>query len=190
MILRTERLTLREFTAKDWTAVWAYESHPQHVRFYPWTERRPADVEALVNQFVAWQRESPRAKYQLAITLQPHGPLIGTCGIRRQRADAHEAELGYEIAYDHWGQGYATEAARSMLTFAFEELQAHRVWAHCVKENVASNQVLHKMGFRHEGTLQEHRWMKTRWWDTHLYGLLDREWLRETASRSHGGSIG
>ena len=43
MKLRTKRLTLREFTANDWRVVWTYESHPQHVRFYPWTKRHAED---------------------------------------------------------------------------------------------------------------------------------------------------
>jgi RimJ/RimL family protein N-acetyltransferase len=177
VILHTDRLTLREFAAEDWRAVWEYESHPQHLRFYPWAKRRQEDVQDLVSQFVAWQAQSPRARYQLAVTLKSDGCLIGTCGVRRQRADAHEADLGYEIAYDHWGRGYATEAARAMLDFGFQELRIHRIWAHCVSENLASVRVLEGLGFRHEGTLREHRWMKGRWWDTNLYGLLAREWF-------------
>ncbi len=64
-----------------------------------------------------------------------------------------------------------------MVTFGFQDLKLHRISAHCIVDNTASAHVLEKLGMRREGQLRENEWMKERWWDTLLYGILDREWL-------------
>lgn len=186
MIVSTPRLLLREFEEADWEAVLAYQSDPRYLRYYPWTTRTAEEARAFVDTFIDWQHESPRYRYQLAITLRREertspGALIGNAGIRKRAPDASEAELGYELNPTHWGQGYATEAASAMLRFAFVDLDLRRVVATCVAENVASTRVLERVGMRLEGRLRDDRWFKGRWWDTLLYGVLAREWRAATA---------
>lgn len=174
--LATERLLLREFVEDDWRAVLAYQSDPRYLKYSPWTRRTADEVQSFVSGFVEWQSQQPRTSYQLAIVLRAEGRLIGNCGIRMEMADSQQANVGYELAPDYWGEGYATEAAHSMLAFGFDELQLHRIWAHCVAENVASYRVLEKIGMRREGRLREEEWIRGRWWDTLVYGVLDHEW--------------
>jgi ribosomal-protein-alanine N-acetyltransferase len=176
MILDTNRLLLREFVASDWHAVLAYQSDPRYLRYYPWTERTAEEVQAFVQRFIGWQTEERRTRFQLAVVLRAEGRLIGTCGIRMEAADIRKADLGYEVAPLYWGQGYATEAARAMLGFGFEKLGLHRIWASCLAENVASVQVLEKLGMRCEGRLRDNHWMKGRWWDALVYGMIEDEW--------------
>ncbi len=176
MLITTERLRLREFIEADWPAVLAYQTHPDYLRYYHWTGRTAAEVRAFVRQFIDWQQEQPRYKYQLALVLPAEDRLIGNCGLRLERQGAIEAELGYELDPAYWGRGYATEAARAMVSFGFKELSLHRLWAACLAENVGSVRVLEKLGMRPEGHLRQNRRFKGRWWDTLLYGLLVDEW--------------
>jgi len=181
MIVYTPRLVLREFEEGDWEAVLAYQSDPRYLRYYPWTARSAEEVRAFVAMFLAWRAASPRTRYQLAITLRAEGSaapgaLIGNVGIRKPGPDATVAELGYELDPTHWGYGYATEAAAAMLRFAFVDLALHRVSATCIAENAASARVLEKLGMVLEGRQREQQWFKGRWWDSLLYGILDREW--------------
>ena len=176
MLLETPHLLLREFEPDDWPAVLTYQSDPRYLRLYAWTERTAADVRAFVEAFVASRAAEPRLTVQLAITLRDGGQLIGNCGIRLAEPGVRIGDLGYELSPEHWGRGYATEAARAMVDFAFSELQLHRVWAECVPENTASRRVLEKLGMRREGRLRQTRWYKGRWWDTLLYGILEDEW--------------
>ena len=166
---------LREFVADDWPDVLAYQRDPRYFRFYPWTGRTEAEVRDLVRTFVGIQAERPRRRFQLAITLRGSQGLIGSCGIRRKLGNDSEAELGYELAPEYWGQGYATEAARAMVDFGFRELGLHRVSSLCIAENTASARVLERVGLRLEGRLRENEYFKERWWDTLLYGLLEAE---------------
>lgn len=176
IILTTDRLLLREFVEDDWRAVLAYQSDPQYLRYYPWLQRTEAEVRQFVQKFIDQQREQPRRKFQLAVTLPEGRRLIGNCGLRLKEGGTREGELGYEIAPQYWGQGYATEAARAMVAFGFSEMGLHRISAYCVAENKASARVLEKVGMQLEGRLRQNQWMKGRWWDTLLYGILEHEW--------------
>jgi [ribosomal protein S5]-alanine N-acetyltransferase len=172
--LHTQRLLLREFEEDDRRAVLTYQRDPRFARFYPWAERTEADARSFVQAFLDQKGEVPRTRFQLAITLGDE--LIGSAGVRVSRPGVRIGDLGFELAPAHWGQGYATEAARAMLRFGFEVLGLHRVGAHCIAENTASARVLTKLGMCQEGRLREAEFFKDRWWDHLLFGILRREW--------------
>jgi [ribosomal protein S5]-alanine N-acetyltransferase len=176
MKLTTERLILREFTENDWPEVLAYQNDARYLRFYPWTERTPEDAQKFVQMFLKQQAAQPRIKFQLAVTLKTNHQLIGNCGIRLDSIEARQADIGYELAPPHWGQGYATEAARAIVHFGFTELHLHRIWSWCIAENLASAHVLEKLGLRLEGRLQESEYFKGRYWDTLMFSILAEEW--------------
>lgn len=167
---------LREYRADDLLAVWAYQSHPAYLRFYPWPQRTRREVENFLQQLIAWQTDQPRLKFQLAVESKNNGMLIGSCGVRKSKEDSFEGELGYEINPHYWGEGYATEAARAMLKFGFDDLQLHRMFASVIAENAGSRRVVEKLGFTYEGQLRENQRFRDRWWDTSLHGLLKKEW--------------
>ncbi len=176
MKLTTERLILREFREDDWPAVLAYQSDPEYLRFYPWSMRTERDVKSFVRLFIDWSLETPRKRYQFAFVLKSTGQLIGNGGVRMPHSYAQVADLGYELDRHFWGQGYATEAARALVDFAFEQLHLHRLWAYCIAENVASAHVLNKLGMIYEGRQRESEWLKGRWWDTLHYAMLEQDW--------------
>lgn len=176
MILRTERLVLREFTAADWPATFAYENDPRYLRFYEREQVTERQCQALIYQFILWQGEQPRSKAQLAITRADTGELVGNVGVRRETAGEPLADMGFELSPEHWGRGYATEAARAMVDWGFGEWGLQRIHAHCVSENAASARVLERVGMRMEARLRDHQWFKDRFWDISLYGLLRAEW--------------
>lgn len=179
MILTTDRLLLREFRESDWQAILAYQSDPLYLRYNPWSHRTEQDAHQFVQRFIFWSKEQPRKKFQFAIELKSERRLIGNCGIRTSNIHSWEADIGYELDHHYWGKGYATEAARALLAFGFEELHLHRIWAHCVLENTGSAHVLEKIGMVGEGHLRDSEWMKNRWWDTLQYAILEHEWRQQ-----------
>lgn len=172
----TQRLVLREFVEEDWAAVLAYQQDGSYLRYYPWTDRTEADARSFVQTFIEWQCEVPRRRFQLAVTLKDCGTLIGNCGIRRKPDNGWEADIGYELAPECWGQGYATEAARALVNFGFRDLGLERISSWCIADNAASARVLERLGFRQEGRLRSNEYFKGRWWDTLLFALLKRDW--------------
>ena len=183
MRIETERLVLREFAAEDWSAVLAYQRDPRYLRFYPLTDRTEAEVQDFVQMFLGQQAEQPRRKFQLAMTFPDDDQVIGNCGIRRKPENDREADIGFELAPDLWGQGFATEAALAIVNYGFRELGLHRVSSWCIADNAASARVLEKVGLRPEGRLRENEYFKGRWWGTLLYGLLESEWRDSAAKR-------
>jgi ribosomal-protein-alanine N-acetyltransferase len=184
MQLTTDRLILREFVEADWPAVLAYQHDPRYLRYTHWIDRSPQDVKQFVQMFLSQQFAQPRTKFQLAITLKDTQRLIGNCGIRlaiprlhqSEAVNALEADIGYELAPDQWGHGYATEAARAIIAFGFTDLKVHRISAWCIADNTASAHVLEKVGLWLEGRLRENEYFKDRWWDTLLYAILKDDW--------------
>ena len=67
-----------------------------------------------------------------------------------------KGELGYWIAKDDWNRGYATEAARAVVRYAFDELGLRRVHAGHLVRNPASGRVMEKIGMRREGVWRQH----------------------------------
>jgi [ribosomal protein S5]-alanine N-acetyltransferase len=176
MRLETERLILRDFVEEDWERVLEYGSHPLYLRYYEWIERTPDSVKAFIGWFLDQQTQVPRFKFQLAITLKSNHLLIGNCGVRMDHAGAVEADIGYELDPNYWNRGYATEAAHAIMDFGFQRFGVHRIWAHCIADNLASAHVLEKLGMQREGRLREKEYFKGRWWDTLIYAILADEW--------------
>jgi RimJ/RimL family protein N-acetyltransferase len=181
MMLKTERLLLREFVAEDWRAVYAYQNDPRYLEFYEWEHRSEQDVKAFVHRFIDQQTEFPRIKFQLAIVLPKNNKVIGNVGIRKRDVKTYTAEMGYELDPREWNNGYATEAATAMLQFAFEQLRLHRVMARVNANNGNSIRLLEKLGMRQEGRLREDEFFKGRYWDTLVYGMLEEEWRWKVA---------
>ena len=176
VLIRTERLALREYTSDDWATVLEYQSDPRYLRFYARTERDQVAVRYFVGRCVATQAGAPRDVFQLAITLpMDNGRLIGSCGVRVNDRARREGNIGYELNPRYWGNGYATEAARAMLSYGFEQLNLHRIWAQCNADNTASAHVLEKIGMRREAHFREHDYFKGRWWSSFIYAMLDQE---------------
>ncbi|HEY8600477.1 MAG TPA: GNAT family protein [Thermomicrobiales bacterium] len=183
MRLETERLILREFVASDWAATLAYQSDPRYLRYYQWAGRTAGEARDFVQIFLDQQAARPRHKFQLAVTTRADGQMIGNCGIRLAAPGARVGDIGYELAPDRWGRGYATEAAGAILAFGFTELGLHRVWASCVADNAASAHVLMKLGLRREAHLREVAHYKGRWWDEQIYAILEDEWRKTNGGR-------
>ena len=91
----------------------------------------------------------------VAITDREDGVLYGTTGLVI-RAEHRRAELGYWVGVPHWGNGYATEASRALIGWAFSEGNLNRVMARHMARNPASGRVMEKLGMRIEGTLRRH----------------------------------
>ncbi len=71
--------------------------------------------------------------------------------------------------------GYATEAARAIVRFGFEELGLHRIAAWTVADNAASIRVLEKLGMKAEGRLRDKECYKGRYWDVVMFGMVKGE---------------
>jgi len=174
--MHTPRMTLRDFRASDFDGVFAYASDPEVTRFMFYGPRDKADTQAYLQRMLQSQTEVPRRTWEVAVVRTGDGHLIGACDLTME--DALTADLGYILARDAWGQGYATELARTLLRAGFEQLGRQRIFAICDMRHLASVRVLEKAGLRRETTLYRYKEAKGRSWDMYRYALTYHEWLR------------
>lgn len=104
------------------------------------------------------------------------GAHIGNVELRGVSAEDRRAELGIVIGEkDHWGKGYGTDAVVTLLRFAFEVMNLHRVWLTTGEDNPRAIVCYRRCGFREEGRLRQDRYLGGRYWDTIVMGVLREE---------------
>ncbi|MFF2089235.1 GNAT family N-acetyltransferase [Paenibacillus sp. NPDC058174] len=176
MLIETDRLLLREFIPSDLDAVHKYASNPVVVKHMLWGPNTVDDSQSYLNMVIGMQEQTPRQGFELAVILKESEQLIGGSGIHI--CSPAIGELGYCFHELHWGHGYASEAARALLSFGFGELNLHRIFATCRPDNIGSAKVMQKIGMRYEGHLREHMWHNkdNRWVDSHQYSILEQDY--------------
>lgn len=92
------------------------------------------------------------------------GALVGNGGFKGPPDASGAVEIGYEIAEEYWKRGFATEAVRGMIAFAFSHRQVNAVTAHTLAQRNASNSVLLKAGMRFVGEVDDWKLGKTWRW--------------------------
>jgi len=175
--ISTRRLLLRDFTADDAPAVHAFDADPVLTRYRGGARVTEADTRAFIGRTQQWLSHDPRPIYALAMLLPARDELIGVVGLTITDQELRAAELWYRLARPHWGRGYATEAARAMLSFGFAALGLHRIAALCHPDNVGSWRVMEKLGMRREGRLRENVPSgDSTWRDSLLYAVIEHDW--------------
>jgi RimJ/RimL family protein N-acetyltransferase len=150
-VLRTPRLVLRPPRPADAAGIFARWAQDPAV--YRYMSMRPDTALAQTEQSVLRAIEQRRQGKELwwALTLPAEDRPLGAVLLTPA---GHQAELGYALARDAWGRGYATEAAAAVAGAAWALPGVYRIWARCDVENAASARVLEKVGMQREGTLR------------------------------------
>jgi RimJ/RimL family protein N-acetyltransferase len=150
MELETERLLIREYVAEDWLAAHAYRGDPEVARYMaPRVAESLEQTRSWLEETLRQSAQPSRRRYTFALTLRSDGRLIGQIWIEPSTDDfpaEDDLVLGYMLHRDHWGRGYATEAARAVVRFGFDQMGARQVSAWCFEANRASARVLEKTG--------------------------------------------
>ncbi|WP_112244842.1 GNAT family N-acetyltransferase [Kribbella monticola] len=171
--LTGDAVRLRDFRPDDLEDLLAITGDDRVTTWMSFDSHTRADAQRLLDRCIADAAVEPRTIYGLAITGPDDDQVIGFARLAFSGVKA--AKLGYMIAADHWGHGYATDAARTVLRFAFDPLALHRVTAAIGPENSASIAVVKNLGFTYEGHLRDHVFTNGGWRDSLLFSLLSTE---------------
>jgi RimJ/RimL family protein N-acetyltransferase len=98
------------------------------------------------------------------------GELIGVANLAIT-GEPSTGELGYVLSRESWGHGYATEVARRLINFGFDDLGLRRITATCHPDNLASARVLEKSGMHPDGIIRDHRQVLGEWRDSRLFAI-------------------
>ncbi len=176
MKLSTQRLVLVPLTQADIPEVHRFHSNPLVARYN--TIGIPQHIkmtEALLHPVIAeLQKEQPDF-YGWTIRQKPDNTFIGEAGMSVMNNRFQSAEIHYHIEPELWGKGYATEVAKELIRFAFEELKLHRVQAGAATENIGSHKVMEKAGMTREGLKRKVLPIRGDWYDNYMYAILESD---------------
>jgi ribosomal-protein-alanine N-acetyltransferase len=173
--LTTERLTLRPFVpddAFDVQRLAGVREIADTTLNIPHPYPTGAAKEWIARHATTW---SDGTEVVFAIIENATGKLAGTIGLVI-KPEHRRAELGYWIAVDRWGRGYATEASTRLLDFGFEFLGLHRIESRHFLRNPASGRVMEKLGMQREGIERDWAIKWDRYETLALYSILEPEW--------------
>lgn len=149
-MIRTERLLLRRWRPEDREPFAALNADPRVMEHFPATlsrEESDAAVDRIdasfdANGFGFWAVEIPGAT-----------PFAGFVGLSIPRFEAPFTpcvEVGWRLAAEHWGRGYATEGALAAVAFGFERIGLPEIVSFTVPANLPSRRVMEKIGMRRD----------------------------------------
>lgn len=116
-----------------------------------------------------------------AVVERASGLTVGDVGLHWVSERDRTAEIGFTFDPRCQGKGFATEAARALVDWAFTAAGIHRVIGRAEARNIASARVLEKLGMRREAHLVENEWVKGEWQSELIYAVLAREWPSRSA---------
>ncbi len=173
----TPRLVLRAVAIDDWRAIHRYMSDPQVTAWLPEGVMNEEQSRAFAIKNAG---DKPEA---LAVLIRGSNELVGHMVFHPWNAP-HTYEIGWVFGRQHQGRGYATEAARSLIAYAFESLHCHRIIATCQPQNPASWRVMEKLAMRREGYFRKCILRASgEWWDEYFYSILEEEYFADAAHK-------
>ena len=144
--LRTERLLLRRWRQHDLEPFARLNADPEVMRYFPFTLTREQSDELAARIVHAIEHDG----WGLWAVEVLGGPsFIGFVGLGTPNFDAHfmpAVEVGWRLGLEHWGNGYATEAGRAAVEFAFEHLRLDQIVAMVGTKNIRSQRVAQRLG--------------------------------------------
>ncbi len=174
-ILKTNRLILRPFKLSDAKTVQQLSGKKEIANTtlnipYPYPD-------GVAEKWISThQQEFELGKsIHYAIILKKTKKLLGAVSLVITKKFNH-AELGYWIDKNKWGKGFATEAAKALLEYAFNTRCLHKIFAKHITRNPASGKVMEKLGMKKEGLLKEHILKSATYENAAIYAILKNEW--------------
>ena len=177
MILKVkENLELRTLIPENGEEVFnVIDKNRKYLRkWLPWLDstKSPDNVKETIEK---WQKElENKIDYVFGIFLD--GNYVGNISVHDVDKNNNSAMIGYWLAADYQGRGIMTECVRTLVNFCFHEIDLNRVYIYCAFGNNKSRAIPERLGFVHEGILQESECLCGVYHDLVVYGIVKRNW--------------
>jgi RimJ/RimL family protein N-acetyltransferase len=183
-MLSTERLIIRPFLESDYQDLHEYLSLKETYQYEP---GEPISLEEA--RKLAF--EGAKGTDFWAVTLKENKKLIGHVSFILMKPKHFLTwEIGYIFNPSYQNKGYATEASRAVIAYAFTKLGAHRIVGYCSLENIPSWRVLEKCGVQREGLLRKNVYFKVDedwkpcWYDSYQYAILEEDYIKQKGKQT------
>jgi len=174
--ITAERLILRPYALSDAQRVYELCNN-YNIYKSTFTLPYPYPIESALAWIPTHEENFKKDKvYDFAITDKATGELYGAIGLSNNQAHKN-GEIAYWIGEEYWDNGYATEAVKAVIDFAFTEKGYHKVWGRFFATNPSSGKVMEKVGMIREGMLAEHIIKDGKFQDMIYYGIVNKKEL-------------
>jgi len=176
--IRTKRLLLRQPSMKD--AEWYLEHFSRPEVVWGGGEQGPRDIGAAQEELRKYMVDLYRKRlgFRWIITIKGEGRPIGSLGFYKWAPSAgYQAEMGYDLAREHWGKGIMTEAMKAVIDFGFEKMELNRIEVFIMPRNKRSIKLVKNLGFKREGLLRQRYFDEFgHYTDDVLFSMLRTDW--------------
>ncbi len=170
----TSRLLLRTLSEDDAEALHIFWSDVRVTRYMHINSLETMEqARAFIANLNTLMEQNELTRY--SIVLKETNEVIGTCGFDSFVPEHQTAEISYDLGKPYWGQGFASEALRMILSDGFEGKELNRIEARIEPDNIRSIHALHKLGFMQEGKLRQAARKGDRFTDMLIFSLLKEE---------------
>lgn len=180
MQIKTDRLILRDLKITDFENIQINANNPNIAKWlspipYPYTLK---DAKLFVKRCIKNTKTRPRRSYDFGIALKEDNKIIGMISITEIDLFHEYATIGYWLGEKYWHKGYAYEALKAIIVFAFTKVKLRRINITVSEKNKSSNKLIKKIGFTYEGTRV--KFMKDKITgkiqNDRIYRMLKNEW--------------
>jgi RimJ/RimL family protein N-acetyltransferase len=180
VIATTPRLVLRTYRRDDLPHFAALNADPavmETLGGLPLSREHSDDIAGYAQECFATEGVG-----LLAVARREDDVFLGMCGLHHQRAYPDDLEIAWRLAHEHWGNGYATEAATAWLDHGFDTLGLPRVISITDRPNVRSLAVMRRLGLRfdHEATVEDDGVM----FQAVIYATTAHQWAGHRSANS------
>lgn len=173
--IKGSRVTLRRLVKSDAPTLQRNANNAAVARFLPLMPH-PYGMHDALEWINTTHRQARRDRgYHFGVTVDNSEDIVGVIGLNNVNRKDSNAEVGYWIAEQFWGQGLGREMLNLMLGFCFDQLELHRVYAIVQSNNLGSIKVLEACRMQREGCYREASRMDGRFHDVYIYGILANE---------------
>lgn len=180
MKIKTKRLILRPWQEEDFKPFARMNSDPRVMEYFP-SILSHQESDDLAKRISTKLQEQGWGLW--AVSVPGRSGFIGFIGLSEPSFSAHftpAVEVGWRLAYDFWGQGYATEGALEVLKYGFDTLSLNQIVSFTVVQNLRSIEVMKRIGLHHDPAddFDHPRFPEGNKLRRHvLYRLYRKEWL-------------
>lgn len=174
MNILTDRLLIKEVSIDDAKIVHTIHSIPEVDKYN--TLGLPNNIDEtkeLIRPAIEDQSNNVRKQFAWIASLKKSNEIIGLCGMFLTADKFKMGEIYYKLIPDFWGKGYATEIAKALVNFGFNDLLLHRIEAGAAVENIKSLRIFEKIGMTKEGIRRKILPIRGEWIDGYQYAIIE-----------------
>jgi len=176
VLIETERLILRNIDLQDIDTFLEYRNDPNVAKYQSWEPNlNRKQITDFITELQTHKIGEPGKWNQIVWILKKNMLHIGDCALKVQD-DNRQAEFGFTLSRNFQGKGYAYEATRALINYAFAELNLHRIFSITDCKNTSAIKLLKNLRMRQEGHFKENIFFKGAWGDEYLFAILQKEW--------------